>query len=481
MGVATQPRLSNKGVMDMLRDQYEVDKFFIEIAERATEMEPILAQIDVLLEDIELFRQIKADLSQRYAKTLKTGRSSTPVEVIVRMLAVKHLYNLSYEQTEQQVRDSLVLRHFCRVYFEQVPDDTTLLRWANQLQPETLAAFNERLVQLAQQLRITQGRKLRTDGTVVETNVAYPSDSKLLADGVRVLGRTLKRMRTALGDSVSTATTLFRDRTRSARQVARTIQQAARRRGESAITEMHQNYQRLVNVTQATVAQVKQVLERFQSENTPPIQQGCQTLLTYLPRVEQVIQQTVRRVFAQESVPAREKIVSLFEPHTCIIRRQKAGKETEFGRKVWLDEVEGGIVSHWSILEGNPPDETQWQPALDRHRRLFGKPPHQASGDRGLYSPTNEAYAQAQGVKRIVLPKPGHKSDARRHHEAQPWFRRGRRFHVGVEGRISVLKRKHGLNRCRNHGEDGFHRWVGWGVIANNLTKIGHNLATKPC
>ena len=122
----------------MLRDQYEVDKFFMEIAQRTTEMDGILVQIDLILEDIELFQQVKGDLSQRYVQTTKTGRSSTPVEVIVRMLAVKHLYNLSYEQTEHQVRDSLVLRQFCRVYFEQVPDDTTLMRWANQLQPETL-------------------------------------------------------------------------------------------------------------------------------------------------------------------------------------------------------------------------------------------------------------------------------------------------------------------------------------------------------
>ena len=465
----------------MLRDEYKVDKFFMEIAQRATEMEPILAQIDKVLEDIELFQQVKADLSRRYAKTTKTGRSSTPVEVIVRMLAVKHLYNLSYEQTEAQVRDSLVLRHFCRLYFEQVPDDTTLIRWANQLQPATLVAFNERLARLAQQLRVTQGRKLRTDGTVVETNVAYPSDSKLLADGVRVLGRTLQRMRLLLGERANETAALFRNRTRSTRQIARSIQQAARRRSKTVIAKMQQGYQRLVSTAQATVTQVKQVLAHFQTEGGHSIQRDYQTLATFLPRVEQVIAQTVRRVFAQESVPASDKIVSLFEPHTCIIRRQKAGKETEFGRKVWLDEVEGGIVTHWSILDGNPPDETQWQPALDRHRRLFGKPPQQASGDRGLYSPSNEAYAQAQGVERIVLPKPGHKSDARRQHEAHPWFRRARRFHIGVEGRISVLKRKHGLDRCRNHGEEGFQRWVGWGVIANNLTQIGTKLASKPC
>jgi IS5 family transposase len=294
---------------------------------------------------------------------------------------------------------------------------------------------------------------------------------------VRVLGRTFKRIRCALGESAEGVSSLLRNRTRSARLVARSIQQTARRRGEAAIKAMQQSYQRLVNVVEATVAQAQEVVKRLQNASTRTLSKECQTLATYLPRVEQALEQTIRRVFAQESVPAREKIVSLFEPHTCIIRRQKAGKETEFGRKVWLDEVEGGIVTHWSILAGNPPDETQWQPALDRHCRLFGKPPHQASGDRGLYSPTNESYTQGLGVKHIVLPKPGHKSAARRHYEAQPWFRRARRFHIGVEGRISVLKRKHGLGRCRNHGEEGFHRWVAWGVIANNLSQIGNNLA----
>jgi IS5 family transposase len=373
----------------------------------------------------------------------------------------------------------LVLRHFCRVYFEAVPDDTTLVRWAKEIRAETLAAFNERLVHLATQLKVTRGRKLRTDGTVVETNITYPTDNKLLAAGVSVLSRTLKRAQRLLTETVVTPQAWFRDRTRSAKRLTRTIVNYARQRSESAKAGMQHTYRRLVQVTQATVAQAQGVAELLEQQDSGTAQALTETLATYLPRIQQVITQTVRRVFDGESVPAHEKLVSLFEPHTAIIRRHKAGKETEFGRKLWLDEVEGGIVSHWSILNGNPSDETQWQPALDRHRRLFGKAPHQASGDRGLYSPSNEAYAQAQGVKRIILPKPGHKPPARRQYEAQGWFRRGRRFHAGVEGRISVLKRKFGLDRCRNHDEDGFQRWVGWGVIANNLTAIGKKVASR--
>ena len=460
----------------MLRDEYAVDKFFMDIATSTTEMDPILAKIDVLLDDEELYQRLRQDLAQRYPKTTQTGRASTPVEVIIRMLAVKHLYNLSYERTEYQVCDSLVLRQFCRLYFESVPDDTTLIRWAKEIRPETLAAFNARLVQLAQQLRVTGGRKLRTDGTVVETNITYPTDNKLMAAGVRVLSRTLKRAQTLLTETAPKQ--WFRDRTRSAKRLTRAIVNAAPQRTAEAKHKMKSAFGRLVQVTQATLKQAQHIIEPLQEAGSPQAAALVTTLLTFIPRVQQVVEQTVRRIFGGESVPASEKIVSLFEPHSAIIRRRKAGKETEFGHKVWLDEVDGGIVSHWSVLDGNPSDDTQWQPALERHRALFGKPPDQASGDRGLYSPKNEAFAQEQGVKRIILPKAGHKSDARRRHEAQPWFRRGRRFHNGVEGRISVLKRKHGLDRCRNHGQEGFQRCVGWGVIANNLTLIGRKIAS---
>jgi transposase, IS5 family len=142
-------------------------------------MDPILAQIDQVLADEELYQMIRRDFGKRFAYTEETDRHSTPVEVVERMLAVKHLYGLSYEQMEYQVCDSLVLRQFCRVYLEDVPDDTTLIRWAGVIQPETLQRFNERLVELARQLKVTKGRKLRTDGTVVETNIHPPSDCSL--------------------------------------------------------------------------------------------------------------------------------------------------------------------------------------------------------------------------------------------------------------------------------------------------------------
>jgi IS5 family transposase len=463
----------------MLLDRYETDKHFERILKLTNAMDPVLAEIDQLLEDDALYQLIRHDLAKRFPRTEQTGRNSTPVEVVLRMLAVKRLYGLSYEKTEYQVRDSLVLRQFCRVYLNDVPDDTTLVRWANLIQAATLEKFNDRLTALATQLQVTRGRKLRTDGTVVETNIHPPSDSSLLADSVRVLGRTLSRAKAVLKEQTNLGREVFRNRVRSVRRLARQVGEAMRKGGETAQTQGKAAYRRLVQATEATIRQAEQVCAALQKQGTDEAQKLAESLATFLPRAEQVVAQTVRRIFAGEQVPAPEKIVSIFEPHTAIIRRNKTHKPTEYGHKVWLDEVDGGIVTRWQVLEGNPSDKEQWAPSLEHHLQQFGRAPKQASADRGVYSAANEAIAQQKGVQRVILPKPGKKSEARKQHEKQRWFQQGRKWHAGIEGRISVLKRRDGLDRCHDHGEKGFARWVGWGVIASNLHVIGQKVAAR--
>jgi transposase, IS5 family len=461
----------------MLQDRYETDKIFENILKLTNEMDPILAEIDRLLEDEVLYQLMRNDLARRFPQTEVTGRNSTPVEVILRMLAVKRLYALSYEQTEYQVRDSFVLRQFCRVYLQDVPDDTTLIRWAALIQPETLEQFNRRLTQLATQLKVTRGRKLRTDGTVVEANIHPPSDSSLLADSVRVLGRTLRRAKQVLGVQTELSKETFRNRIRSARRFARQVGEAMRRRSEHARTEGKTAYRKLIRAAEAMIEQSQQVLPVLQKQATDQAKKLAQTLDTFIPRAQQVVIQTVRRVLQQEKVPASEKIVSIFEAHTDIIRRNKAHKPTEYGHKIWLDEVDGGILTRWNVLSGNPNDDQQWLPSLDHHIQRFGKAPWQASADRGVHSAENESQAQERGVQRVILPKPGRRSKARLEHERQAWFWRGRKWHNGVEGRITVLKRCHELDRCRDHNQDGFEKWVGWGVIAANLRTMARKLA----
>jgi IS5 family transposase len=457
----------------MLVDRHEADNIFERIPGLTIKMSPELAAIDRVLDDDELFCMIRDDLAQRHPNTLTAGRKSTPVEVILRMLAIKHLYDLSYEESEQQVADSLVLRQFCRVYFHAVPDHTTLCKWAGLVQPKTLEAFNERILSLAIESKLTRGRKLRMDGTVVETTIHYPTDSSLLADSVRVLGRTLTRAKMNLVGHTELTKETFRNRIRSAKRVARQIAQLSRRGRE----QLKPHYQRLMGATQATIRQAEQVLIELQTKMAEQGHQLIETLQTFLPRAEQVLEQARRRVINGESVPAAEKLVSIFEPHTDIIRRGKPNRDAEFGHKLWLGEVEGGFISQYRVLDGNPADGAQWQPTLERHIQQFNHPPWQASADRGVHSADNEAYAANLGVKRVILPKPGRKSETRRKYERQPWFWRGRRFHAGVEGRISVIKRKYGLGRCRNRGSAGFERWVGWGIIANNLTMMEQGLS----
>jgi len=454
----------------MLVEHYATDKRFEEIAKHFSKMNAELEKIDRYLEDETLYRLIKNDLSKRWPKTEETGRNSTPVEVVLRMLVVKRLYGYSYEETVERVRDSLSLRQFCRVYLNEVAVDTTLIRWANLIQPKTLEKFNERIMQLAVERKVTRGRKLRTDGTVVESHIRAPSDNRLLADGVRVLARTIVRARTLVKQVVQEP---FEDFTQTAKQLARQIGETLRKKTETAKTAGRQQYQELLEMTRKTVESACRIQKQLRRHQEQKAKRLNQILETFLPRTEQVIDQTTRRILQGEQVPASEKIVSLFEEHTDIICRGKESRPVEYGHKVWLNEVEGGLVSHYRILDGNPSEEEQWKPSLKAHLKTFQQPPHQASGDRGLFSEPNEQLAHDLGVKRVILPKRGYRSKARLKHERKTWFVKGRHWHAGVEGRISVLKRAHDLGRCLAHGLTGFHCWVGWAVIAGNLAVLG--------
>jgi IS5 family transposase len=472
--------LQDLGEAAMIVDRYPPRRLFRLVPELPQTFAPELAQLDRLLEDDAIFSRVKADMARRRPRSLGLGRPGTPVEVVLRLLVVRRLHGWSYEKVEHFVSDSLVLRQFCRVYLKKVPDDTTLLRWAQIIAPATLAALNERVVVLARQLAVTRGRKLRLDSTVVETTLHHPSDSSLLADGVRVRSRALRRARAVLGSgAASLGKTLFRTRRRSARRLVQSLHRLGRRKGEAAAEAMRQAYAKLIVVTRKTCAQATRVGTARRERPEPPAQRLARQLDTFLPRVARAIAQAVRRVLQGETVPAGEKIVSLFEPHTQIIVRHKAGKPVEFGRKLWLEEVEGGIVGGWRLLDQPGQDVAHLMPSIVAHQARFGRPPWLVTGDRGVFSPENERRAKAAGVARVVLPAAGKVAPERARIEQQRWFRRGFRFRAGIEGRISVLQRCYGLDRCPDHGEDGLGRWIGWGIITGNLERIARAVAAR--
>jgi IS5 family transposase len=392
--------------------------------------EPVLARLDVLLDDNVVFQAIRDDLARRHPRTRVTGRLSTPVEVILRMLIVRRLYRWSYAETEQFVGDSLVLRQFCRLGLPPAPDDTTLLRWAYLIQPATLDMLLDHVVRLARQLQVTRGRKLRVDSTVVGMAIRHPTDSGLLADAVRMLGRVVRRARRLAGAALAGVRDAFRTRTRSARRQLQRIHRLARRQGAAAEADRRAAYARLCGVARAVIRQAEDVraelLPAASEHPAPPpaAERLVAELDRLVPLARRVIDQAERRVLRGEAVPASEKVVSLVEPHSGVIPRHKAGQAVEFGRKLWLAEVDGGIISDVEVLDGAPPDPLHVMPSVERHRHQFGRPPDLLTRDRGCSTTVRRAAAQA-GLRRSALPQAGPLTTASRARERERWFRRG--------------------------------------------------------
>jgi IS5 family transposase len=424
-----------------------------------------------LLDDDTLYQQVRNDFGQRYRYTLVHGRHSTPVEVLLRMLLLKHLFAWSYQETEDQVDESLVLRWFARLYWEPTPDDTTLIRWANTLHPETLHALNDRVVELARQARVTQGRKLRLDATCVQTEIHHPTDSGLLVDSVRVLSRFVKRAKGLVAEQVRSVEQTCRSRLRSAKRVAQQLHRQLRRKGEEKEAEQKQLYQKLVETTEHMVQQASRVVAALGQQTERQATRLRDEAEEILPLVKRVIAQTRSRVLEGKKVPSEKKVLSLFEPHTRAIPRHKGGALVEFGRHVILDEVEGGIVTRYQILE-HPNEHGQAVEAVAHHVALFDHPPGTVAGDRGVHSPETEAALAAAGVKRVAIPASGKLSEERKALEHTRSWKRGYRWRAGIEGRIASLRRDYGWRTCRSHGQDGMERWLGLGIMASNLRHI---------
>jgi transposase, IS5 family len=428
-----------------------------------------LRRIDMLLEDEAVIEVVAQALESRWPQSRRRGRPGTPAEIVIRMLILKHLFDWSYDDLEHEVRANLVYRAFTRIDAGEVPDAKTILKIARALGPEVIEQLHRQVVEVAKRAGVTHGRRFRVDTTVVETNVHYPTDSTLLQDGVRVLTRTLQRASTVLGDQSGR----IRNRLRSVTRRVLIIGYEAR--SPKTRAAMVKSYRKLMATTRAvlrdTATMVRRLGQRMRtaSPQVQPILQRAQDQLQAMrPLVQRVVGQTRARVLGGDThVP--DKVLSLFEPHTETIRKGKIAKPNEFGNLVTIQESEHQIITAYEVHAARPADVTLWTPALDRHQTIFGRAPDLAAGDRGFASAGNEQAAIDRGVRRVILPRRGPKSTARRAYERQAWFRRGQRWRVGCEGRISVIKRRHGLRRCRYHGTDGMARWVGLGVIADNL------------
>ncbi|MGH8856993.1 MAG: ISNCY family transposase [Polaromonas sp.] len=454
--------------------------FFAEEAQQW--MEAWMRRADELLEDEALLDSVYEAQGRRRPKSRQRGRKQTPAEVALRLAVLKHVRNWSFEETEREVRANVVYRQFTRIGAEKVPDAKTMGRLVQALGPEVVQQIHQRLVEVAQEKKVVRGRKLRVDTTVVETNIHYPTDSGLLGDGARVLTRTMKKI-TAL---TTKAGTRLRDRMRSIGRRVMDIARTSRSKGPQVQEKMKQSYRRLLTATRQVVNQAK----RFRAEIASGVKRAAERnqkavlqvlrkeLETMLPRVQQVIRQTKARVLGGD-VHAPGKLVSVFEPSTEVIRKGKASKPNEFGKMVKIQEAENQIITGYQVYAERPSDSDLLVAAVEAHQQQLGRVPDLVAADAGFFSAQNERDVQEMGVKRVSVPSRNTKSAERRQLQKKRWFRKGQKWRTGCEGRISLLKRRHGLNRCRYRGDAGMHRWVGLGVIADNLINIGRCLASQ--
>ena len=437
---------------------------------------------DQVLADEALVTAVYQALGKRHPKSRSRGRLGTPADVVLRLLILKHVRNWSYGVLEREVRANLVYRDFTRVGAGKTPDAKTMGRWGVALGADVIKQIHTRMVIMAQSRGLTQGCRMRVDTTVVETNIHYPTDSSLLGDGVRVLTRTMKKITKIVG----AVGTKLRDRSRSVKLRALDIARAARSKAKQGQEKLKRAYHQLLNSTSRVVGQAK----RFSSEiaegvkrSTDILQQlaleGLRDQLdAMVPLVQQVMKQTRARILRGDT-RSDGKLVSLFEPATEIIRKGKAGKPTEFGKMVKLQEAENQIITDYEVYDRRPNDADLLIAAIETHHARLGRIPRLVAADAAFYSAKNEAAAKAKGVKRVCIPNRSTKSAERRREQKKRWFRAGQTWRTGCEGRISVVKRRHGLNRCRYKGDAGMKRWVGLGVIADNLINIGRAMAKR--
>jgi len=448
--------------------------YFAFAKEVAAMTDQTLDPLDPLLNDPALIDLASQALAKRRSRSADFGRPSIAPDRLLRCVVLKHLRGWSFRELERELRASLLYRRFTRFYEDPIPDHTSFSRTFALFGKEGTAHVHARVVQIAQEQSVAKGQRLRTDTTAVETNIHHPTDSSLLADGIRVLTRGLKRISTAC----AAAGVKVADHQRAAKRRVLEICRAAKVLNDAGQQKLKGSYHKLIALTRSVTRQTTRVLEDLKrgklvapAENLSAALRAEAQLRHFLPLTQKVIAQTQARIF-QGQTHYPDKILSLFEEHSVIIRKGKAHKPNEFGRLVRIDEVENGIVSNYEIAPNNLADQQQWKPALEGHLKIFERPPNLAAGDRGFFSAANEALAKELGVKRVVLPGRGRLSQERAAQQKQRWFRQGQAWRAGIEARISTLKHVFDMARAFYKGESGFERYVGSCVFTQNLVAI---------
>jgi transposase, IS5 family len=443
------------------------------------ELEPLLQAISEFLDDHEkLVAKIRGDL-RRGLKNPDTGRSGLVPHEVLRSLVLMRVKNWDYRELRERIADGYTLRLFTGFRSRPVPKHNAFHRAFVRLTPATLRAVNELVVKAAVDLGLEDGAKLRVDTTVVQTDIHHPTDNTLLWDAVRVLTRLLGRLQRQLGQRIAG----FRNRMRAARRRMQAIQRMSTRQRQWQQTS---KYRELIGIAEEIVACARSTLKKPLTARSKDLVGDLtiaglrQEIDHYCLLADRVIDQTRRRVIDGEQVPNAEKVYSIFEPHTDLIKRGKVRSPLEFGHKVFLAESAKGLITQYYVLTGNPSDEQHVGRSLERHRKVFAHAPELYGADRGFFSERNLTLCEHSGVKVVCIPQSGgRRTPEREACEKAPAFKQGQRFRAGIEGRISVLFRGRGMKRCLAEGIERFELLVGAAVLANNLMSIAASLIKR--
>jgi IS5 family transposase len=390
-----------------------------------------------------------------------TGAGGMTGDQVVRFAILKMSEGLGYRQLEARVDDSIALRAFCRVEFAKVPVFTALNDNIKKLRPDTLKAINDIIVRYATQRKVETGRRVRIDTTAVEANIHHPVDSRQLWDSIRVVTRILKGVRSERPE----IPLVFHDHTRSAKKLLYKLSNA------KSMKQRRPLYRSLLKVARATLGYGRQSVETLRALGVEP--ETAEVLAEFCRLGQAVVEQTERRVLRGESVPARDKVLSIFEPHVDVI--VKGQREPTYGHKVCFTGGASNLILDCEIFRGNPADADEFIPALERHEQRYAAPPLKVAADGGFASKDNAEKAKEMGARDIAFSslKGNTLTDLI---TSERVYKKLRTWRAGIEGVISAAKRAYGLARCNWSGFESFKAYVHLGVLAFNLTILARHL-----
>jgi transposase, IS5 family len=436
------------------------------LPEEAKRLPAELVRIDAYLDDDRFIAPWRRLFDRRL------GRPSVPIDTLLRLLYLKHRYQLGYESLCREVSDSIGWRRFCRIPLDRpVPHPTTLVKLVRRAGPEVIQELNAALLEKLADDKLLRARKLRVDTTVVEADIDHPTDADLREHAVRKLGGLVRRIK----GRGAAGRTRFRDRGRAAGRRMKQLARTLRRRAGVAMGEVDRLTGEVAQIARHTLWQVQVVARNARRARTRRPGDGrlgrlVGELEETIAATGRLLAQTDQRLAGNRVIP--DRLVSLADPDARPIRKGKPGHPTQFGYTLLVAEDERGFIADHQLQPGNPPDARLLIPAVQRVVAVTGRPPGTVVADRGFGTAANDQAMEALGVKRIGLQRTGTPGKARQAVERTRAFRRLRNWRVGIEARISHLKRSFGLRRTRLRRLGGARAWAGLGIFAYNLQRM---------